>query len=311
MFEGRRAVGVRYRVGGEEREVRARREVVVSAGAFGSPQLLLLSGIGPAEALRRHGLEVVHDLPGVGGNLQDHPDYIHSYRTRPDTETFGYSLPGAVRVLRAALEWRRSRTGFITTNYAEAGAFLCSMPGLDVPDLQLHFVVGIVDDHNRKLHLGHGYSCHVTLLRPKSRGSVTLATADPRAAPLIDPNFLGEEEDMAGMVRGFRLQHQILAAPAFDPYRGRALHPVDPADEEAVRDAIRSRADTIYHPVGTCRMGPETDPLAVVDARLRVRGIDGLRVVDASIMPTLIGGNTNAPVIMIGEKAADMIRADA
>lgn len=311
LLDGRRAVGVRYRVGGEEREVRARREVVVSAGAFGSPQLLLLSGIGPAEELRRHGLDVVHELPGVGGNLQDHPDYIHSYRTRPDTETFGYSLPGAVRVLRAALEWRRRRTGFITTNYAEAGAFLRSTPDLEVPDLQLHFVVGIVDDHNRKLHLGHGYSCHVTLLRPKSRGSVTLANADPRAAPRIDPNFLAEEEDMAGMVRGFRLQHRILAAPAFDPYRGRDLHPVDPADEEAVRDAIRSRADTIYHPVGTCKMGPETDPLAVVDARLRVCGLDGLRVVDASIMPTLVGGNTNAPVIMIGEKAADMMRADA
>jgi choline dehydrogenase-like flavoprotein len=193
----------------------------------------------------------------------------------------------------------------LTTNFAEAGGFIKSDPSLARPDLQLHFVIGMVDDHNRKLHLGHGFSCHVCLLRPMSRGHVGLRSSDPLAAPSIDPNFLGDPADLAALARGVKIMRRILDAPAFAPHRGRELYPLDTNDDAAVRQAIRARADTIYHPVGTCKMG--RDDQAVVDASLRVRGVAGLRVVDASIMPNVISGNTNAPTIMIAEKAADMI----
>jgi len=173
------------------------------------------------------------------------------------------------------------------------------------------FVVGVVDDHSRKLHLGHGYSCHIEVLRPHSRGSVKLASTDPHAAPLIDPAFLEDPRDLELLVKGVQLQMDILGARPFDPWRGKMLYPVDRNDTAAIAEDIRNRADTQYHPVGTCKMGPDSDPTAVVDTRLRVRGISGLRVVDASVMPQVSGGNTNAPTIMIGEKAADMIRADA
>ncbi|HYQ91349.1 MAG TPA: GMC oxidoreductase, partial [Candidatus Competibacteraceae bacterium] len=309
LFDGRRACGVAYHQDGVLREVKARREVVLSAGAFGSPQLLMLSGIGPAESLQTHGIPVLHALPGVGSNLQDHIDFVQSFRTRSDTDTFGLSLRGALRLARAVVEWNTRRTGMITSVFAESGAFLRSSPEIEVPDLQLIFVVGIADDHNRRLHLGHGFSCHVTVLRPKSRGSLTLASADARAEPLIDPAFLQDDRDLQLLMLGARLQHRILASRPFDPYRGKLLYPVDMADDRDLERDIRARADTQYHPVGTCKMGPEGDPLAVVDERLCVRGVERLRVADASIMPTLIGGNTNAPSVMIGEKAADLIRS--
>jgi len=308
LLEDGRAVGVAYRRDGRDAEVRARGEVILSGGAFQSPQLLLLSGIGPAEELRRHGIAVHHDLPGVGNNLQDHIDHVLSYRS-PSRDAVGMSLPGIARILTSIPEYRRRRTGHLTTNFAETGGFLRSDPGLDRPDLQLHFVIGIVDDHSRKRHLGHGYGCHVCLLRPKSRGRVGLQSADPMAPPLIDPNFLAEEEDLEAMVRGFKVTRQILEAPAFSEIRGEPLYFGDATSDEAIRDDIRARADTVYHPVGTCRMGNDGD--AVVDSRLRVRGIAGLRVADASIMPEIVSGNTNAPTIMIGERAADFIRADA
>lgn len=304
-----RAVGVDYRVGGQPRLVRARREVIVSAGAFGSPQLLMLSGIGPGAHLQRMGIEVERDLPGVGQNLQDHIDHVQTWRCHSATPTFGVSLRGGLRLARAVGEWRRHRTGLLTSSLAESGAFLRSEAHVAVPDLQLVFVLGIVDDHARKLHWGHGISCHVDVLRPHSRGTVELAGPDPLAAPRIDPRFLSDERDLRLLVKGAQIQQRLVESSPFDDIRGEMLYPVRADDEEALIADIRARADTQYHPVGTCKMG--RDAMAVVDDRLRVHGVGGLRVVDASIMPTLIGGNTNAPTIMIGEKAADMIRADA
>ena len=194
-----------------------------------------------------------------------------------------------------------------TSPFAESGAFLRSAPDVEVPDLQLIFVVGIADDHNRKLHLGHGFSCHVTVLRPKSRGTVALRSPEPRDPLLIDPRFLDDESDLRLLMQGARLQRRILESAPLDPYRGEMLYPVAKDDDRALEEDIRRRADTQYHPVGTCKMGPESDAMAVVDDHLRVRGVDALRVADASIMPSITGGNTNAPAIMIGEMASGII----
>jgi len=305
--DAQRACGVAYTQGGQAVEVKARREVVLSAGAFGSPQLLMLSGIGPGNQLQRHGIAVRHDSAGVGRNLQDHIDYAQSWRTHTEREAFGFSARGSVALTRAIFEWRRQRTGPITSTFCEGGAFFRSSPDVTVPDLQLIFVIGMVDDHNRKMHLGHGISCHVDAIHPRSRGEVTLASADPIAAPLIDPNFLGDERDLQVLLAGAKLQQAIIESAPFDGFRGKPLYPVQRDDAALIAD-IRARADTQYHPVGTCKMGPASDAMAVVDEQLRVRGVQGLRVVDASIMPTITGGNTNAPTIMIGEKAADLMR---
>jgi choline dehydrogenase len=248
----------------------------------------------------------------VGQNLQDHIDYVQTYLAPSRTQTFGVSLRGTARMTSAVFEWRRQRTGPITSPFAESGAFFRSSPDVTMPDLQLIFVVAIVDDHARKLHLGHGFSCHLTLLRPKSRGTVGLASADPREALVIDPRFFSDPADMAPMIEGAQKMQAILEDEALAPFRGKKmLYPVERGNLVQLEADIRNRADSQYHPVGTCKMGPAGDPLAVVDERLRVRGIEGLRVADASIMPTLVGGNTNAPVIMVGEKAAEMIRTDA
>ena len=308
LAEGR-AAGVDYRVGGQAQRVTARREVIVSAGAFGSPQLLMLSGIGPAAHLQRLGIAVQRDLPGVGQNLQDHIDYVQAWRSPASTPTLGISLRGTARLARAVGEWRRRRTGLLTSSIAESGAFLRSQPHLSVPDLQLVFVLALVDDHARKLHWGHGISCHVDVLRPHSQGSVELASPDPQAAPRIDPRFLSDERDLQLLVRGAQMQQRLIESAPLDGIRGEMLYPVRADDEAGLAADIRARADSQYHPVGTCKMG--RDDMAVVDERLRVHGVAGLRVVDASVMPTLVGGNTNAPTIMIGEKAADLIRADA
>lgn len=284
-------------------------EVVLSAGAFGSPQLLMLSGIGPADHLREHGIEVVRDLPGVGANLHDHPDVVMVVNAPQVTDLFGLSLTGAWNMLKGIGEWRRSRSGMLTTNFAEAGGFIRSAADEPIPDLQLHFVVGKLVDHGRKTVFGHGYSCHVCLLRPRSRGSLRLASADPQVAPLIDPAFLQDPDDVRRLVQGFKLTRELLSQPALARHGGRESAASAEARSDAqIEQFIRHHADTIYHPVGTCRMGP--DEGAVVDARLRVHGVSGLRVVDASIMPSVVGGNTNAPSMMIAEKAADMIRED-
>ncbi|WP_430457641.1 GMC family oxidoreductase [Rheinheimera sp.] len=308
ILDGRQATGVAFYQHGTLHTVLARREVIISAGAFGSPQLLQLSGIGPADELQRLGIPVVCDLPGVGQNLQDHIDYVQTWRVPSDTATFGLSWRGTARLAAAMLEWKQHRTGMISSAIATCGAFFRSSAEVEVPDLQLVFVLGIVDDHARKMHLGHGISCHVDLLRPYSRGSVRLASTDPHVAPHIDPNFLSDPRDLPLLVKGAQFQQRLIESAAFDAIRGDMLYPVNANDPAAIAEDIRHRADTQYHPVGTCKMGPDHDPLAVVDAQLRVRGIDRLRVADASIMPTLIGGNTNAPCIMIGEKLADLLR---
>jgi len=307
LLEGRRAVGVEFVQGGQKRELRASREVLLSAGALLSPQLLMLSGIGPADQLREHGITLHHELPGVGRNLQDHVDVVLVYDAPQLTDLFGLSFKGALNMVRGIFEWRRQRSGMLTTNFAEAGGFIRSQASEVIPDLQLHFVVGKLVNHGRTTTTGHGYSCHVCLLRPKSRGSVRLASADPLAAPLIDPAFLAERDDMDRLIRGFKLMRSILSQPALARFGARELPASASARSDAqIEDFIRNHADTIYHPVGSCRMGPGT--MDVVDAQLRVHGLQGLRVVDASVMPSLVGGNTNAPVIMMAEKAAALIR---
>ncbi len=307
ILEDRTAKGVEYRQGKQNKQAHARAEVILSGGAFQSPQLLMLSGIGPGAQLREQSISVVHELPGAGQNLQDHIDYVGFYGAH-NHHALGISLGGMVDLLKAIFQWKFQRTGMLTSNLAEAGGFLCSDPTLQVPDLQLHFVTGGVDDHGRELGLGHAYSCHVCILRPHSRGHVGLTSPDPLAAPLIDPQFLTDDRDLELLVKGFKLMQQIMDTAVFAEWGGSDRYAMGVSTDAEIAELMRNRADTIYHPVGTCKMGPDNDPLAVVDSQLRVRGIDRLRVVDASIMPTLIGGNTNAPTIMIAEKASDMIR---
>jgi choline dehydrogenase-like flavoprotein len=307
LFSGRKAVGVGYLQGSKEHIAEARREVILCGGAFNSPQMLMLSGIGPAAELRRHGIAVRQDMPGVGANLQDHLDFILMWKSKI-ADGLALSPSGTLRLLREIMRWRRDGTGLIASPGAEGAGFLKTDPALDTPDIQLHFVAGMVDDHLRKLHYGYGFSCHVCVLRPKSRGTVKLASASVFDAPLIDPNYLNDPDDLARMIKGAKIVESILKAPALAPYRKSELYTGDVRSDADWERHIRARADTIYHPVGTCKMGK--DKMAVVDPQLRVHGFDGLRVVDASVMPTLIGGNTNAPVIMIAERAAAWIRSD-
>jgi choline dehydrogenase-like flavoprotein len=306
LFEGKRATGIEVAEGRALHSYRARREIILSAGAIQSPQLMMLSGIGDGEALRKFAIEVVAHLPGVGRNLQDHPDFVFGYRAK-SLDLLGISGSGFLHLAREIKRYRSEGRGMVTTNFAEAGGFLKTRPGLTLPDVQLHFVVALVEDHARKLYRGHGYSCHVCLLRPRSRGAVTLRAVDPRKAPAINPNFLGDPRDVEDLVAGFKLTRRLMDAPALASHRTHDMWTADVRSDDDIRAVLRRRVDTVYHPVGTCAMG--TDANAVVDPSLRVRGVEGLRVVDASIMPTLIGGNTNAPVIMIAEKAAALIRA--
>lgn len=301
-----RATGATYLVGGKERTVHARGAVVLSAGAFNSPQILMLSGIGPAQHLHDKGIDIVRDVAAVGDNLQDHIDYVSSWETA-SRDFIGDSLAGTWRMAKAIIEHRRKRTGIMTTPYAEAGGFWTVMPDAPAPDVQWHFVPAMLEDHGRTKVKGHGFSLHACVLRPESRGTVRLASGDPRAAPLIDPNFLADERDMAVLRAGVRLSHRIASAPALADYEPRDRYPIDIDDDAALDDLIRGRADTVYHPVGTCRMGD--DAASVVDPSLKARGIEGLWVADASVMPRLVSGNTNAPSIMIGERAAEFVNA--
>jgi choline dehydrogenase-like flavoprotein len=310
LFDGRRASAVEFQIKGRTQRVEAGREIILSAGAYNSPKLLMLSGIGESESLARAGIGVVHDLPGVGKNLQEHVDSCVLQRSKKG-DGFRSSPAGLLRMAHEPFRYLFTRKGKLESSVSQAGGFLKTSPELDKPDIQLHFLPLLYDDSGRDLKLmSHkGYSCHVCVLRPKSTGTVSLRSANPADPPRIDLNFLKHEDDRRTLVEGIRVARRILAAPAFDDYRAEELSP-GPGKEsdEEILAAAKRRLGLVYHPVGTCKMG--NDEMAVVDARLRVRGLQGLRVVDASIMPTLIGGNTNAPAMVIAEKAADLIRED-
>jgi choline dehydrogenase-like flavoprotein len=308
MMDGKRAIGVRYTVNGVHHEVRARKEVILSGGAFGTPQLLMLSGIGPALHLQDMGIAVVHELPGVGQNLQDHVTTVLIYKTRQIKDAMGFSLRGTWNMLKAMWEWRQQRTGWITSNVSETQGFVSTEGNTSYPNIQLALCTGIVDDHARKMHWGHGYTLHVTLMRPKSRGSVTLASRNPEDKPLIDPAFFKDRDDLKTMIAGTQMGFRIMESAGLAGYRGEMLYPLNVNEPAQVEAFLRDHSDTEYHPVGTCKMGPAQDPMAVVDAELRVHGLQGLRVIDASVMPHLVSGNTNAPTIMIAEKGVDFIR---
>ena len=294
---------------GEEFTLNATKEVLLSSGAFGSPQVLLRSGIGPEQEITKHGIEHKVDLPGVGKNLQDHIDYlsVHKYKS---LNLFGFSL-GTIflKYPYELIKYILTKTGMFTSTVAEAGGFIRSRNDITIPDIQLHFAPGMVVDHGRESVWGTGLSCHTCLLRPKSRGEVTLRSADPKDDPKIDPKFLSHPDDMRDMVAGYKKMMKVMNKEPLSKYTsGHVQRPVDLDNDEDIEQAIREDADTVYHPVGTCKMG--SDEMSVVNERLKVHKVSGLRVIDASIMPTLVGGNTNAPTIMIGEKASDMILED-
>jgi len=307
-FAGRRAVAVHYARGGQPARVEAAREILLCGGAINSPHLLLLSGVGPRDELERHGIPLVRELPGVGRNLQDHLDISVVHRAK-DRLAISLSPLGLPRAVRGLWQYLRHRQGEFTSNYAEAGGFVHSAPGLTVPDLQLHFLPVIEEHHGlelRRVLLDFGYSLRACNLRPLSRGRVFLASANPLDRPRIDPNYLGHPDDLEPLVRAVKISREILVQAPLARHRRDELNPgPDVTSDAQIRAYIRARAETIYHPVGTCKMGQ--DDLAVVDDTLRVHELEGLRVVDASIMPTLIGGNTNAPTTAIAEKAAEMI----
>jgi choline dehydrogenase-like flavoprotein len=306
VIENRRATGVEIARGGAVQTLAAAREVIVCAGAINSPQLLMLSGIGPAEELRRHGVEVVCDLPGVGENLQDHQDVMLCYSS-PRHTLYGMSWRALPWMLASPFRYLFQRKGPWSTNTVESGGFVRSRPGLEQPDLQIILGPEYMNQ-NRSIPVGHGFSFHVSLLQPKSRGRLKLASADPAVKPKLYANFLSDEAggDLEGLVRGFKLVRRLAEAPAMDAYRGEEVLPGPKvSSDEEIRQFTRDTLGTTFHPAGTCRMG--RDGMAVVDPELKVRGVEALRVIDASVMPTVVSGNTNAPTIMIAEKGADLV----
>ncbi len=304
LFEGKRAAGVEFVQKKQAIQVRADREVILSGGAVNSPQTLLLSGIGPGDTLRQFGIPVVSDLAGVGQNLQDHLDCSIQYEsTQPITL---YSAMKPANMVKVGLQYLMFGTGVATSQGLETGAFIKSRPDLEHPDLQYHFNAALMFDHTRRKADRHGFMAHVCQLRPQSRGYISIKSADPNVAPLTQPNYLETEEDRRALREGVKMARDVFAQKAFDSYRGPELMPgAHVRSDEQIDAFIRETAETIYHPVGTAKMG--NDNMAVVDGQLRVHGVEGLRVIDASVMPTLVSGNTNAPTIMIAEKVSDMI----
>ena len=307
LFDGNRAVGIEYEHNGAVHQAFARREVLLSAGAINSPQLLMLSGIGPAAELRDLGIEVRHDLSGVGRRLNDHPDTVVQYLCKQPVSLYPWTTaPGKWWI---GARWFATHDGLAASNHFEAGAFIRSRAGVEFPDLQLTFMPLAVKPGSVDLVPGHAFQIHIDLMRPTSLGSVTLNSADPRQPPRILFNYLKTEQDRADMRAGARLVREIIAQPAMAAYRGEELVPGPQAQSDEALDAwARQVTETGYHASGTCKMGTADDVEAVVDPQLRVHGLDGLRVVDASIMPVIVSGNTNAPTVMIAEKASDLIR---
>jgi choline dehydrogenase len=307
VFEGRRAVGVEYAQGSRVIRAHATREVIVSGGAINSPQILMLSGIGPTDHLRQHGIEVTHDLPGVGQNLQDHIETYVQHRCLQPITLYPV-LKNPLRQLLVGIEWTFFGTGIGATNHFEAGGFIRSHAGVEHPDLQYHFLPIAASYDGSATQPGHGFQAHVGPMRPTSRGAVTLKSADPRQAPAILFNYLQTEQDRYEFRTGIKLTREIFAQRAFDSYRGPELAPGPEVKTDAEIDAhLRRKAESAYHPSCTCKMGLATDPMAVVDEAGRVHGLDGLRVVDASIMPNVVSGNLNAPTIMMAERLSDAI----
>jgi choline dehydrogenase len=306
LFEGTRAVGVRYAQGGLEHEVRAGREIILSGGPINSPHLLKLSGVGPAGELQALGIDVVHDLPGVGENLQDHLEfYFQVACTQPITL---YSWQGALGKAAVGARWLVRRDWLGATNHFETCGFIRSRPGIRYPDIQYHFLPLAVTYDGRGLASEHGFQAHVGPMRSKSRGYVRLKSADPREHPRIQFNYMSHEDDWTEMRACVRLTREIFAQKAFDPYRGREIQPGEHVRTDEEIDAfVRDKVESAYHPSCSCKMGSASDPMAVVDPETRVIGLKGLRVVDSSIMPSITTGNLNAPTIMIGEKGADHI----
>jgi choline dehydrogenase len=306
LLQGQSAVGVEVGLDGATRSIRANRETLVCAGAFQSPQLLMLSGIGDAEELRGLGIEVRHHLPGVGRDLHDHPA-ASILRETQDTRSYGLSWPTLPRAAWNLAQYLLARSGPLASNVFESTAFIRSHAGADRPDLQIVFQPARRNPNGFPLPLGHGYAISAVNLYPRSRGRVRLASRDPRDPPRIDPNLLGNPEDLRPLLTGLKLGRQLLDSGAFARNAAVEVAPGPGVQgDEALAAYIRRTAATVHHPVSTCRMGG--DEAAVVDAQLRVRGLEGLRVVDASVFPSIIGGNTNAPVVMVAEKAADMLR---
>lgn len=307
LLDGKKAVGVRYEAGGKVVDVKASREVILSAGSVGSPQLLQLSGIGPAETLKAAGVDVVHDLPGVGGNLQDHLEVYFQFRSTQPITLNGKLDPFSKFLIGA--RWFFFKSGLGATNHFESCAFIRSKAGLKWPDIQYHFLPAAMRYDGNAAFDGHGFQVHVGPNKPKSRGHIRINSADPAAKPSILFNYMTEQEDIEAFRACVRLTREIMSQPAMDPYRGPEIQPGEDIDEDAAIDAwVRQNAESAYHPSCTCKIGGDDDPSAVLDTECRVRGIGNLRVVDSSIFPTIPNGNLNAPTIMVGEKAADIIR---
>jgi choline dehydrogenase-like flavoprotein len=310
LIKYKQAQGVEFQHQEQLKTLNAKKEVILSAGAFCSPQLLMLSGIGPEDELNKHKIPVLQNLPGVGQNLQEHVDII-TVNASTKANTVALRPVGMVNVLKDIWHYTRSRKGFLTTSIVETGGFIKSKAELKDPDMQLQFIPLVMEDHGRTKStlLTYGYSLHNCLLRPKSRGRVSLHNNDFQQDPKIELNMLSHPDDLAKMVEAVKINLTIFAQPAFDHCRGKSIFPTQqkPSDSE-IEDFVKEKANHVYHPVGSCKMGH--DDLAVVNDKLQVHGIGKLRVVDASIMPTLVAGNTNAPTIMIAAKAADMILAE-
>ena len=310
LFDGRRAVGVRYRRGGALHEVLVRREVLVCAGPVNSPQLLKLSGIGPRAELAQHGISLVHELPGVGENLQDHLEFYFQVASRLPVTL--YSQMNPYRKALIGLRWLLRHDGLGASNHFETGGFIRSRAGVRYPDIQFHFLPMAVSYDGSSLAREHGFQAHVGPMRSHSRGWVRLGSPDPMERPRIFFNYMSHPEDWSEMRACVRLTREIFAQPAFAAYRGREIQPGESVQSDEQIDAfIRAKVESAFHPSCTCRMGLASDPLAVVDAQARVIGTQALRVVDSSIMPSITTGNLNAPTIMLAEKAADHIRGRA